>query len=57
VTPTFLRSPGSQDAWNEHFENFLETFPVFVTAVFLVQFLGRESVFSEWGLVSIFQPG
>jgi uncharacterized MAPEG superfamily protein len=29
--------------------NFLETFPVFVAAVFLVHVLGRESVLSEWG--------
>ncbi|WP_376704794.1 MAPEG family protein [Mesorhizobium sp. ISC25] len=29
--------------------NFLETFPVFVTAVFLVHVLGRESALSEWG--------
>ena len=32
----------------EHFENFLETSPVFATAVLCVQFLGRESVLSEW---------
>ena len=30
--------------------NFLETFPVFVAAVFLVHVLGRESAFSEWGV-------
>src|SRR5829696_4860864 len=29
--------------------NFLETFPVFVAAVFLVQVLGRESAVSAWG--------
>ena len=29
--------------------NFLETFPVFVAAVFLVHVLGRESALSEWG--------
>src|SRR5215831_1247148 len=29
--------------------NFLETFPAFVAAVFLVRVLGRESVLSEWG--------
>ncbi|TMJ42307.1 MAG: hypothetical protein E6G89_04240 [Alphaproteobacteria bacterium] len=29
--------------------NFLETFPVFVAAVFLVRVLGRESALSEWG--------
>ncbi len=29
--------------------NFLETFPVFVAAVFLVHVLGRESAVSEWG--------
>ena len=29
--------------------NFLETFPVFVAAVFLVHTLGRESALSEWG--------
>jgi uncharacterized MAPEG superfamily protein len=29
--------------------NFLETFPVFVAAVFLVHALGRESALSEWG--------
>lgn len=29
--------------------NFLETFPVFVTAVLLVHVLGRESALSEWG--------
>lgn len=29
--------------------NFLETFPVFVVAVFLVHVLGRESALSEWG--------
>ena len=29
--------------------NFLETFPVFVAAIFLVQVLGRESALSEWG--------
>jgi uncharacterized MAPEG superfamily protein len=29
--------------------NFLETFPVFVAAVFLVQVLERESALSEWG--------
>ena len=29
--------------------NFLETFPVFVAAVFLVHVLGRESAPSEWG--------
>src|SRR6266567_3852105 len=29
--------------------NFLETFPVFVAAVFLVHTLGRESALGEWG--------
>jgi uncharacterized MAPEG superfamily protein len=29
--------------------NFLETFPVFVAAVFLAHVLGRESALSEWG--------
>ena len=29
--------------------NFLETFPVFVAAVFLVHVLGRVSALSEWG--------
>ena len=29
--------------------NFLETYPVFVAAVFLVHVLGRESALSEWG--------
>jgi uncharacterized MAPEG superfamily protein len=29
--------------------NFLETFPVFVAAIFLVHSLGRESALSEWG--------
>lgn len=29
--------------------NFLETFPAFVAAVFLVHVLGRESPLSEWG--------
>ena len=29
--------------------NFLETFPVFVAAVFLVRVLGREGALSEWG--------
>lgn len=29
--------------------NFLETFPVFVSAIFLVHVLGRESALSEWG--------
>jgi uncharacterized MAPEG superfamily protein len=29
--------------------NFLETFPVFVAAVFLVHSLGRENALSEWG--------
>jgi uncharacterized MAPEG superfamily protein len=29
--------------------NFLETFPVFVAAVFLVHVLGRERELSEWG--------
>ena len=29
--------------------NFLETFPVFVAAVFLVHALNRESAVSEWG--------
>src|SRR5258708_5934681 len=29
--------------------NFLETFPVFVSAVFLVHVLGRESGLSKWG--------
>ncbi|TJV42058.1 MAG: hypothetical protein E5Y18_11385, partial [Mesorhizobium sp.] len=29
--------------------NFLETFPVFAVAVFLVHVLGRESALSEWG--------
>ena len=29
--------------------NFLETFPVFVSAVLLVHLLGRESALSEWG--------
>ncbi|WP_373420486.1 MAPEG family protein [Mesorhizobium sp. L48C026A00] len=29
--------------------NFLETFPVFVAAVFLVHVPGRESALSEWG--------
>lgn len=29
--------------------NFLETFPIFVAAVFLVHVLGRESALSEWG--------
>jgi uncharacterized MAPEG superfamily protein len=29
--------------------NLLETFPVFVAAVFLVHVLGRESALSEWG--------
>ena len=29
--------------------NFLETFPVFVAAVFLVHVLDRESTLSEWG--------
>ena len=29
--------------------NFLETFPVFIAAVFLVHALGRESILSEWG--------
>jgi uncharacterized MAPEG superfamily protein len=29
--------------------NFLETFSVFVAAVFLVHVLGRESALSEWG--------
>jgi uncharacterized MAPEG superfamily protein len=29
--------------------NFLETFPVFVAAVFLVHVLGREGSLSEWG--------
>jgi len=29
--------------------NFLETFPVFVAAVFLVHVLGREGSLSQWG--------
>jgi uncharacterized MAPEG superfamily protein len=29
--------------------NFVETFPVFVAAVFLVHVLGRERELSEWG--------
>lgn len=29
--------------------NFLETFPVFVAAVFVVHALGRESAVTEWG--------
>ncbi|MDG4898170.1 MAPEG family protein [Mesorhizobium sp. WSM4976] len=29
--------------------NLLETFPVFVAAVFLVHALGRENALSEWG--------
>jgi uncharacterized MAPEG superfamily protein len=29
--------------------NFLETFPVFISAVFLVHALGREGILSEWG--------
>jgi uncharacterized MAPEG superfamily protein len=29
--------------------NFLETFPVFVAAVFLVHVLGRDGALSEWG--------
>ncbi|MGH6873265.1 MAG: MAPEG family protein [Rhizomicrobium sp.] len=29
--------------------NFLETFPVFLAAVFLVQILGRQGALSEWG--------
>ncbi len=29
--------------------NFLETFPIFVSAVFLVHMLGREGPLSEWG--------
>jgi uncharacterized MAPEG superfamily protein len=29
--------------------NFLETFPVFVSAIFLVHILGRESALSSWG--------
>ncbi|HEY3615576.1 MAG TPA: MAPEG family protein, partial [Candidatus Sulfotelmatobacter sp.] len=29
--------------------NFLETFPVFVAAVFLVYALGRANTLSEWG--------
>ena len=29
--------------------NFLETFPVFVAAVFLAHQLGRETAFTEWG--------
>ena len=29
--------------------NFLETFPVFAAAVFLVHLFGRESALSEWG--------
>ena len=30
-------------------QNFLETFPVFVAAVFLVHVLGREGSLSQWG--------
>jgi uncharacterized MAPEG superfamily protein len=29
--------------------NFLETFPVFVAAIFLVYMLGRANAFSAWG--------
>jgi uncharacterized MAPEG superfamily protein len=29
--------------------NFLETFPVFVAAIFLVHVLGREGALSQWG--------
>src|SRR5258708_28038842 len=29
--------------------NFLETFPVFVAAIFLVEVLGREGALSKWG--------
>ncbi|WP_353842844.1 MAPEG family protein [Mesorhizobium sp.] len=36
--------------------NFLETFPVFVVAVFLVHVLGRESALSEWGAGLYFPP-
>ena len=34
--------------------NFLETFPVFVAAVFLVHVLGREGALSKWGAVLYF---
>ncbi len=34
--------------------NFLETFPVFVAAVFLVHVLDRGSVLSEWGAALYF---
>jgi uncharacterized MAPEG superfamily protein len=37
--------------------NFLETFTVFVAAVFLVHVLGRESALSEWGAGLYFRPG
>lgn len=37
--------------------NFLETFPVFVAAVFFVHALGRESALSEWGAGLYFRPG
>jgi uncharacterized MAPEG superfamily protein len=34
--------------------NFLETFPVFVAAVLLVHFLGRQGPLSAWGAVLYF---
>jgi uncharacterized MAPEG superfamily protein len=34
--------------------NFLETFPVFVAAVFLVHVLDRGSILSEWGAALYF---
>ncbi|MFL5266503.1 MAG: MAPEG family protein [Stellaceae bacterium] len=39
------------------FRNFLETFPVFAAAVFLVHILDRESALSEWGSLSFREAG
>jgi uncharacterized MAPEG superfamily protein len=40
---------GVADRLERALRNFLETFPVFVTAILLVHILGRESALSEWG--------
>ena len=43
------RLTGTAGRLERALRNFLETFPVFVAAVFLVHVLGRESALSEWG--------
>ncbi|WP_206075245.1 MAPEG family protein [Mesorhizobium tamadayense] len=48
-TPKSLRSRGWQGRLERALRSFVETFPVFVAAVFLVHAVGHEAALSKWG--------